>query len=126
VSIAEWAEVSIQSFRADLMKQCPYCQFSNYDQATECRKCQASFVSGSGTGKASKPYLVGPQKAHEIRRKALSFIVIGLLIKVYWGGYGPWPVVDYPTLTSLRVLLDPLFLYGGILVYLTGWVLTWV
>jgi hypothetical protein len=108
------------------MKLCPYCQFSNYDQATECRKCQGSFVSGSFAGKAPKPYLVGPLKAVEIRRKALSFIVMGLLIKVYWGGYGPWPIVDNPTLTSLRGWLEPLFIYGGVLIYVTGWILNWI
>lgn len=105
------------------MKQCPYCSFSNYDQATECRKCQASFVTSVGYAPASKSHLVGPEKARAIRGKALSFIVLGLLMHVYWGGYGPWPVVDHPTLAALRTWLEPLFLYGGILAYLTGWVL---
>ncbi|HEV2348722.1 MAG TPA: hypothetical protein VG028_02645 [Terriglobia bacterium] len=108
------------------MKHCPYCNFANYDHATECRKCQGSFVSDSGAANTPKSLLVGPQKAHDIRGKALSIIVVGLLIKVYWGGYGPWPVVDNPTLVALSALLEPLFIYGGILVYLTGWVLNWV
>ena len=108
------------------MKHCPYCNFANYDQATECRKCQGSFVSAGGERITVKSYRVGPQKAHDIRHKALSFLILGLLIKVYWGGYGPWPVVDNPTLTSLRSLLEPLFIYGGALVYVTGWILNWI
>lgn len=108
------------------MKHCPYCNFANYDQATECRKCQGSFVTASSGGPLSKSHLVGPLKAHDIRRKALSFIVLGLLIRVYWGGYGPWPVMDNPTLVALSDWLEPLFLYGGILGYLAGWVLNWV
>ncbi len=108
------------------MKQCPYCGFSNYDQASECRKCQASFVTSSTSGPASRHYFVGPERAREIRSKALSFLVLGLLIHVYWGGYGPWPVVDHPTLAALRVWLEPLFLYGGGLGYAAGWVLNWI
>ncbi len=108
------------------MKHCPYCNFSNYDQATECRKCQASFISTGGRPAAQKSYAVGPEKAHGIRRKALSFIVIGLLIRVYWGGYGGWPVVDNPTLAALRTWLEPLFLYGGAVAYVTGWVLNYI
>lgn len=108
------------------MKNCPYCNFANYDQATICRKCEGSFVSVPGQRQADKSYRVGPIRAHDIRRKALSFLVLGLLIKVYWGGYGPWPVVDNPTLTGLRSLLEPLFIYGGVLMYLTGWVLNWI
>ncbi|HLY62577.1 MAG TPA: hypothetical protein VKV95_17685 [Terriglobia bacterium] len=108
------------------MKNCPYCGFANYDQATECRKCQASFVAVAGQRQTVKSYHFGPVRAHDIRRKALSFLVLGLLIKVYWGGYGPWPVVDNPTLTGLRGLLEPLFIYGGALMYLIGWILNWV
>lgn len=107
------------------MKQCPYCGYSNYDQAAECRKCQASLVSG-GSDRVYRPKMVGPVKAREIRSKALSFIVLGLLIKVYWGGYGPWPVIDNPTLALLRTWLEPLFIFGGALGYLTGWVLNWI
>jgi len=108
------------------MKLCPYCGYSNYDQAMECRKCQASLVS-RGPARAYKPNrMVGPEKAHVIRSKALSFIVLGLLIKVYWGGYGPWPVIDNPTMALLRTWLEPLFIFGGALGYLTGWVLNWV
>ena len=106
------------------MKKCPYCGYSNYDQVTECRKCQASFVAGGAT--VYKPKMFGPIRAREIRSKALSFIVLGLLIKVYWGGYGPWPVIDDPTLASLRTWLDPLFIYGGAFVYVVGWILIWI
>jgi hypothetical protein len=107
------------------MKSCPYCGYSNYDQAVECRKCQASLVS-HGAQRVYKPKMVGPQKAHEIRSKSLSFIVLGLLIKVYWGGYGPWPIIDNPTLALLRSYLEPLFIYGGVVGYFVGWVLNWV
>jgi hypothetical protein len=107
------------------MKQCTYCGNSNYDQATECRKCQASFSGRSGAT-VYKQTMVGPIRAREIRSKALSFIVLGLLIKVYWGGYGPWPVIDDPILASLRAWLDPLFIYGGAFVYVVGWILHWV
>ena len=64
--------------------------------------------------------------ARVIRHKALSFIVLGLLIKVYWGGYGPWPVIDNPTLLALRTWLEPLFIYGGAAVYLVGCALNWI
>jgi hypothetical protein len=59
-----------------------------------------------------------------IREKALSAVVIGLLVKVYWGGYGPWPVIDYPPWAQIRPWLEPLLLYGGALGYLMGWVLS--
>jgi len=107
------------------MKQCPYCGYANYDQANECRKCQASLLAGRGAT-VYKPNLVGPVKAHEIRRKALSFVVLGLLIKVYWGGYGPWPVIDDPTLVLLRTWFEPLFIFGGATGYIVGWILNWV
>jgi len=50
-------------------------------------------------------------------------VVLGLLVKVYWGGYGPWPVIDYPPLVQVRPWLEPLLLYGGGVGYLVGWVL---
>ena len=78
---------------------------------------------GSDSGTAVRSYLVGPIRAHDIRRKALSFFVLGLLMKVYWGGYGPWPVVEIPVLSNLRTILEPLFLYGGLLAYIVGWIL---
>jgi hypothetical protein len=108
------------------MRPCPYCGYANYDNAVECRHCQASFLEKDGTLYKAPICWVGPQKAREIRSKALSFIVLALLMKVYWGGYGPWPVVDAPLLVSLRIWLEPLFLYGGITGYLAGWVLNWI
>ncbi len=106
------------------MKQCPFCGYSNYDNATECRKCQASLASQTGTVYESKALLVGPEKARALRDKALSMIILGVLIKVYWGGYGPWPVLDNTTLANLRSWLEPALLYGGGALYLLGWVLS--
>ncbi|MGA2629850.1 MAG: hypothetical protein ABSG54_06500 [Terriglobia bacterium] len=48
------------------------------------------------------------------------------MIKVYWGGYGPWAVIDVPVLSDIRPWLEPLLLYGGALGYVVGWVLNWV
>ncbi|MGH9378107.1 MAG: hypothetical protein ACRD1I_04845 [Terriglobia bacterium] len=50
---------------------------------------------------------------------------MALLMKVYWGGHGPWPVPTDPTLISLRDWLEPLFFNGGIIGYAVGWVLRW-
>lgn len=109
------------------MSRCPYCGFAgNGPNAIECRKCQGSFVSHSGTLSSSRSLLIGPEKAQEFRRDALAAIAIGLLIKVYWGGYGPWPVIDNPTLTSLRALLEPLLIKGGAVAYLMGFLLRWM
>src|SRR5712692_1574891 len=106
------------------MKPCPYCGYSNYDSATQCRKCEASFLSA--TTAVETTYRIGPEKARAIRGKALSFVILGLLIKVYWGGYGPWPVVDNSILTALRAWLEPAFLYGGAAAYVVGWLLNWI
>jgi hypothetical protein len=106
------------------MKQCPHCGRFNYDTATDCRECGAALpVKVQGLGKS---YWMGPEKAKSLRRKALSFVVLGLFMKVYWGGYGPWKVIDNPTLRGLRTWLEPLFLLGGAAVYLLGWVLNFV
>jgi hypothetical protein len=102
------------------MKSCPYCGYSNYDYATQCRKCESSFVTTTGTVYRGRPYLIGPARAVRWRDRALSMIVLGLLIKVYWGGYGPWPTIDFPILVSLRAWLEPLLLYGGIALYIVG------
>jgi len=107
------------------MKQCPYCGYTNLDTATVCHKCDGSFVYPQAPT-VRKTYWVGPEKAKAIRSKALTAIVVGLLIKVYWGGYGPWPVIDYPVWTHIRPWLEPLLLFGGVLVYLAGWVLKWI
>ncbi len=104
------------------MIRCPYCGNSNYDNATECRKCQASFVQGTATT-SRKPLGIVPEKAHAFRNRALAAIILGILIKVYWGGYGPWPVIDNPTLAHLRAWVEPLLLFGGIVLYLVGWVM---
>ncbi len=108
------------------MKNCPFCNYSNYDYATVCRKCDSPFVTAAGTVYQGKTYWMGPERAKPLRRRALSLIVLGLLIKVYWGGYGPWPIIDLPILTTLRPYLEPLLLYGGTLLYIFGWIVNFV
>ncbi len=103
------------------MKQCPYCGHSNYDWATECRKCQASFVPQPA--RFYKPLRVGPEKARALRNKAIVAVVLGLLIKIYFGGQDYWPVIANPTLASIRAWLEPILLYGGVALYLAGFVL---
>jgi len=103
------------------MKKCPYCGYSNYDTATVCRKCDTSFVTRASTVYQGRTYWIGPDRAKTLRGRALSMIVLGLLIKVYWGGYGPWPTIDYPILVTLRTYLEPILLYGGVVLYLLGW-----
>jgi hypothetical protein len=78
------------------------------------------------TTKPQKPHRIGPEKAREFRETALSAVVLGLLVKVYWGGYGPWPVIDYPPWAEIRPWLEPLLLYGGAVAYLFGWALEFV
>ncbi len=106
------------------MKHCPYCGYANYETATECRKCLASFHPQQTTVQKSPRF--GPEKARALRRKALAGVAVGLLMRVYWGGYGPWPVIDNPTLADLRDWLEPALVYGGVLLYLVGWVLHWL
>lgn len=106
------------------MKRCPYCGYSNLVEATECRKCQGSLVSQSAT--LYEPRRVGPQRARDLRSRALSAIVIGLLMKVYWGGYGPWPVLDSPPWANVRAWAEPLLIFGGAAAYVVGWILKWV
>jgi len=103
------------------MKKCPYCGYSNYDTARVCRKCDNSFVMEPGTVYQGRTHLIGPRRASDLRSRALSLIVLGLLIKVYWGGYGPWPTIDFPILVSIRAWLEPLLLYGGTGLYILGW-----
>jgi hypothetical protein len=107
------------------MKHCPYCNYSNYDTATVCRKCDNAFVVVSATvyqGETPRPV---SGRARSIRSQALSLIVLGLLIRVYWGGYGPWPTIDAPTLVTVRTYAVPLLLGGGALLYLFGWIANW-
>ena len=108
------------------MKRCSYCGYSNYDNATECRKCDGPFVSRPVTALSAKYYWVGPEKAHIFRNKALAVLTLGLMVKVYWGGYGPWPVIDYPPWAEVRPWLEPLLLYGGLAGYVLGWVLKFI
>jgi hypothetical protein len=106
------------------MKSCPYCGQANYPAAMECRKCQAPFISHNGTVYcAPRQPAVHPGTAHEVRNNALAAVAIGLLMMVYWGGSGPWPVIDNPALASFRTWAQPLLLYGGGLGYLVGWLL---
>jgi len=104
------------------MKNCPYCNYSNYDNARVCRKCEGAFVATSTTVYDGRTQRVGSRRAKSIRSNALSLIVLGLLIKVYWGGYGPWPTIDHPTLATIRVYAEPILIIGGILLYLVGWI----
>jgi hypothetical protein len=51
-------------------------------------------------------------------------VVLGLLVKVYWRGYGAWPVTDYAPWAQIPPWREPLLLYGGAVGYLVGWVLS--
>ena len=102
------------------MKNCPYCGYSNYDHANVCRKCDNPLVTEGGTVYQGPSYWMGPASAKLIRSRALSMIVLGLLIKVYWGGYGPWPTIDFPVFVTLRLYLEPLLLFGGAALYAFG------
>ena len=106
------------------MIQCGHCGIYSPDGVTECTKCGARLAIVLPRLRESHRF--GPAKAKEIRDKALIVVVLGLLIKVYWGGYGPWPVIDVPILAGIRLWLEPLLLYGGALGYVVGWVLNWV
>jgi len=104
------------------MKRCPFCGYSNYDNAAVCRKCDGSFVPAAGTVYPDRDQWIGPDRAKVIRSRALFMIALGLLVKVYWGGYGPWPVVDFPALVTLRAVLEPVLLYLGAVLYIFGWI----
>ena len=108
------------------MKKCPYCNYSNYDTATVCRKCDNAFVVESATLYSGRPHLISPLRAKALRSQALSMIVLGLLIKVYWGGYGPWPTIDFPILVTTRVFAEPILLYGGAALYVFGWIANFI
>ena len=111
------------------MKKCTYCGYANYDNAVICRKCDASFwrwgdFGGEDGGHQGRSLWIGPVRAEIIRSRALPMVVLGLLITVYWGGYGPWPTVDSPILVTLRKYLEPVLLFGGAMLYLFGWIAT--
>ena len=108
------------------MKNCPYCGYSNYDHATVCRNCDSSFVVAAHSVYQGRNYWMGPERAKALRSRALSMVVLGLLVKVYWGGYGPWPTVDFPILVTMRLYLEPLLLYGGAVLYLLGWIANYI
>ena len=108
------------------MKPCPYCGYSNYETATECRRCQSTLVPQQVTVYRPKAFLIGPAVAKMIRDKALAVIVIGLLVKVYWGGYGPWPVIDYPPFAGIRPWLEHVLIFGGAAAYVAGWIVRFV
>lgn len=103
------------------MRQCPYCGTMNADDAWDCRSCHQTLpqVRAATTG----TYWIGPEKAKRFRSHMLFLIVLGLMIKIYWGGYGPWPVIDIPVLSDVQHWLGPLLLYGGAVGYCVGWVL---
>jgi hypothetical protein len=108
------------------MKNCPYCDYANYDNATVCRKCEGSFVARPGTVYQEPARRIEPARGKGIRSQALSLVVLGLLIKVYWGGYGPWPTIDFPVLVTFRTFAEPLLLYGGAALYILGWVVNFI
>jgi thiosulfate reductase cytochrome b subunit len=101
------------------MKPCPSCGLSNKDEATECWKCGQQFL----TITVQKRYRVGPAQANGLRRKALRFLILGLVMKFVWGGYMNWQIWDHPAFAAVRAWLVPLLIAGGLAVYLLGWVL---
>jgi len=107
------------------MKNCPFCGYANYDTASACRKCDGSFIQ-VGTVYPGRNYWIGPDRAKVIRSRALSMIVLGLLVKVYWGGYGPWPIIDFPALVTARAFVEPLLLYLGTVIYIFGWIVAFI
>ncbi len=106
------------------MKSCAYCGYSNEDFVQTCVKCGTSLESLPKI--EIKTYRFGPAKAHDLRKKAIGCFVLGLMIKVYWGGYGTWTPYDTDFLMSLRTWIQPVLLYGGALTYAVGWVLNWI
>lgn len=107
------------------MHRCPRCSFPVYGFALECAKCHYPLTQGGTLYAPVRHPLVGAGKAHDIRKKALAALTLALLMKVYWGGHGPWPVVADPTLESLRHWFEPLLFSGGLIGYAAGWVLRW-
>ena len=107
---------------ATLVKSCPYCGYSNYEQATVCRKCDGPFVVTTPTTYQRRAHRFDPRHTRILRNYALAMVAIGLLMKVYWGGYGPWPTIDLPTLANVRVYAEPMLILGGLALYLVGWI----
>ena len=105
------------------MRTCPYCSYSNYPTAIVCRKCDSPLGSEGGTVYSGPRRAISQRNRPKLlRSRALAMIVLGLLMKVYWGGYGPWPVIDFPVLVGVRLWLEPTLLFGGAALYLYGWV----
>lgn len=107
------------------MERCPRCSFPIFGFAIECAKCHFPLGHAGTLVAPARTLLVGAEKAKDIRRKALAAIVIALLMKIYWGAHGPWPVPTDPTFLSLRHWLEPLAFNGGIIAYAAGWILRW-
>jgi hypothetical protein len=108
------------------LKNCPYCHYSNYDNARVCRKCDGAFVATSATVYDGRTQKFGSKRAESIRGRALSMIVLGLLVKVYWGGYGPWPTIDFPILATIRTFAEPILVFGGLALYVFGWLANYI
>jgi hypothetical protein len=106
------------------MKSCAYCGYSNEDSRDTCFKCGTSLVPLPKY--EIKTSRFGPERARELRKKALGYFVLGLMIKVYWGGYGTWTPYDTDLIASLRTWIQPALLYGGVITYITGWILKWI
>lgn len=107
------------------MNCCANCGYPHYGYALECSKCHYPLGRGGTLYAPAKASWIGVDRALEIRKKALAAVAIGLLLKVYWGGYGPWPIVNTPLLSDLRGWLEPLFVSGGAIGYIAGWILRW-
>ncbi|MGH9433528.1 MAG: hypothetical protein ACRD3T_18515 [Terriglobia bacterium] len=107
------------------MNRCQYCGFPVYGDSLECAKCQFPLTQHGTLYAPAKASLIGVEKAHEIRKKALAALALALLMKVYWGGYGPWPVPADAALLSLQQWLEPLLMIGGITAYAISWILRW-
>lgn len=107
------------------MDRCPRCSFPIFGFALECAKCHYPLARGGTLYAPARAQWFGVERAHDVRRKALAFLIIALLMKVYWGAHGPWPVATDPLLVSLRDVLEPVFFIGGLAGYAVGWVLRW-
>jgi hypothetical protein len=107
------------------MKRCGYCGFPVYGYALECAKCHFPLTQTGTLYAPAKSALIGAERAHDIRRKALAAVALALMMKVYWSGYGPWPMVASHELLTIRHWLEPLLMNGGAVGYGIGWILRW-